>query len=450
MTLAVYAVALIAAVVTFRMVPDHHSVLYRTLMADLAGMLIIFVFSYLWKNSSLYDPYWSVAPPIIFGYWLITGPDRAALPMRNILLFLITLVWGVRLTVNWALSWPGLMHEDWRYRTFRKKFRKFYWPVSFLAIHLFPTLMVFLTCIPVYLVLQKQGSGFGIFDILAPLCGITAVFFEWKGDLDLRKHRHSENRFQPIRSGLWKYSRHPNYFGEILFWFSLYLFALGSNIHNYWSALAPSALLCLFLLYSIPAMEKRLIFRRKSYREVQRNIPELFPLPRKIRHRQGKPLSDRKWDLVYVVVFFLFACTSFITDSLNGLNPALQPDSPSRVEQVIYSSYAALADPNLIANPPIVRISAGISAFIWGPLYIFFIICFIRGWNAIRNLGFLYGCALTSTMILYMADALFGANPSPMPLYFILMNLPYLLVPLSMIFRMWSPRPFGRKPGYIY
>lgn len=171
-----------------------------------------------------------------------------------------------------------------------------------------------------------------------------------------------------------------------------------------------------------------------------------------------KRLADRKGDWFFVVAFSFFILTSIITDSVNGLNGSLDPDSPYLVERFIYDTYARIADPLLILNPPQVRWSAFISAFVWLPLYVYFLLGFVRGWNHIRVPGLVYGGALTHGMITYMAEGTMGwmategwADPAlclgcsePQTWFYLLANTPYLLVPLLMIIRMWRPHPFGK------
>ena len=174
------------------------------------------------------------------------------------------------------------------------------------------------------------------------------------------------------------------------------------------------------------------------------------------RSRRVIPLSERKLDWFFVVAFSFFILTSIITDSVNGLNGSLDPDSPYLVERFIYDTYAAVADPLLILNPPQVRVSAWISAFIWLPLYVVFLLGFIKGWDRIRVPGLVYGGALAHGMITYMAEGIFGfmategwADPTlcagctePQTWFYLLANTPYLLVPMLMIVRMWRPNPF--------
>ncbi len=174
-------------------------------------------------------------------------------------------------------------------------------------------------------------------------------------------------------------------------------------------------------------------------------------------HRQGTPISERKRDWFFVVAFTFFTITSIVTDVVNGVNGSLDASSPYLVERFIYDTYARLADPLLILNPPQVRVSAGISAFIWLPLYLFFIAAFVRGWNSVRPLGLVYGGALTHGMITYMSQGIFGfmategwADPAlcpgcvePNTLFYLAANSPYLIIPALMIWRMWKPNPFG-------
>jgi Protein of unknown function (DUF1295) len=105
-------------------------------LADLAATIVVFIFSVLTNNSSMYDPYWSVAPVPIALFWLLQpGSDGFANP-RHVLIFALLCLWAIRLTANWATQWRGLSHEDWRYEEIRKQAGFLYWPASLLGIHL--------------------------------------------------------------------------------------------------------------------------------------------------------------------------------------------------------------------------------------------------------------------------------------------------------------------------
>src|SRR5262245_54515536 len=102
-------------------------------VADCAATLLVFAASVAFANASLYDPYWSVAPPMIGLYWLGTP----AVPARQWLVLALVFAWAIRLTANWARGWPGMHHQDWRYDMLRETSRAPYWLVNLTGIHFF-------------------------------------------------------------------------------------------------------------------------------------------------------------------------------------------------------------------------------------------------------------------------------------------------------------------------
>lgn len=247
-------------------------------LADLAATIVIFIFSVLTNNSSMYDPYWSVAPVVIALFWLLQpGSDGFANP-RHVLIFVLLCLWAMRLTTNWALQWRGLGHEDWRYRDIRKQTGFFYWPVSFLGIHLMPTLLVFLGSLALWPTLSDRHTQLTWLDGVAALVTLTAVIMEGTADLQMRRFRSRPGSAQQvIPPGLWSVSRHPNYFGEVLFWWGLYLFVPLAYTTFWWVIVGPLAILLLFLSTSIPLMERHLLAGHPTYAEYQKRVSPFFP-----------------------------------------------------------------------------------------------------------------------------------------------------------------------------
>ena len=248
-------------------------------VADFVATVIIFVFSLLLRNSSMYDPYWSVYPMFIAFWWFFEFGAEGDL-MRNIIVLTIVNAWGIRLTWNWARSWPGMIHEDWRYTKLSEDTGVFYWLVSFLGIHLFPTVLVFAGCIPLYYIFQEP-SGLGIIDLVATVVGIGAIIIEAAADNQLRKFRLSKEpgSSRIMDSGLWGWSRHPNYFGEISFWVSIFLFSLPLFLSGmYWLISGMIMMIILFVFISIPMMEKREM-RKEGYKAYRKRVSALVPLP---------------------------------------------------------------------------------------------------------------------------------------------------------------------------
>ena len=250
-------------------------------VADGAATLVIFIFSLALRNSSMYDPYWSVYP-VFIAFWWVAEFGEGGNAIRNILATALVLAWGVRLTYNWARGWPGMVHEDWRYTKLSEDTGPMYWIVSFLGIHLFPTVLVFLGCIPLYYIYQDPSS-IGMIDILAAFVTAGAILIEAVADNQLRVFRLSRTEGSPkiMNTGLWAWSRHPNYFGEIIFWVGIFLFALPVFLSGeYWIIAGMASMILLFVFISIPMMEKREI-RKEGYDLYKKQVSFLIPLPPK-------------------------------------------------------------------------------------------------------------------------------------------------------------------------
>ena len=234
--------------------------------------LIIFLFSNIHKNSSIYDPFWHVAPiPIVF-----YTADQSTLPAMELYLILSAfLFWSLRLTYNWYLNWTNLDHEDFRYIDLKNNNRFLAFINDLFGIHLIPTLIVNASLYPIYIALTSDSLSnlvyFGFILIIA------AVTVQYISDDQMRKFRKDDNNFgKTMKYGLWKYSRHPNYFGEVSFWFGIYLFALASGATSILLLACPMLMLALFVFISCPMMDNRSLKKRSDYREYMKKTPQLF------------------------------------------------------------------------------------------------------------------------------------------------------------------------------
>ena len=247
-------------------------------ISDIAATAVVFFFSVLLNNSSIYDPYWSVAPiPITLYFAFQAGPGRTDAVRLSVVLILVC-VWGGRLTYNWLRGWRGLAHEDWRYVNIRKKTGRGYWPASFLAIHTIPTIAVFLGCLSLYASLSRGVNNFGALDFIAAAVTSAAIWVEARADRQLRRFKLTRKYTDKVLStGIWAFTRHPNYFGEILFWWGLFLFSLSAAPALWWTALGPAAITMLFVFISIPMMEKHMKERRPGYDDYRDRTSVLVP-----------------------------------------------------------------------------------------------------------------------------------------------------------------------------
>ncbi|MEE4025734.1 DUF1295 domain-containing protein [Gordonia sp. PKS22-38] len=274
-----YIIAVAVAGVWLWSGPSTGSLLLDTLVADLLATLVIFAFSRYHRNSSFYDAYWSVIPPLLLIYWWWQGPLGFG-DVRTWLLFVVVMVWAIRLTANWVSTFPGLHHEDWRYGRLRDDAGRWELPVDLFAIHVIPTLQVFAGMLPVYVAVTRPGEGPAWLVGAAVLLGLGAVALETVADLQLRRFTRERRPGQVMDRGVWAWSRHPNYFGEFTFWFALALFGVAASPSDaWWLFVGAAVMLALFEGASIPMMENRSLQRRPDYQAVIDRVPRFVPRP---------------------------------------------------------------------------------------------------------------------------------------------------------------------------
>ncbi|MFB0970019.1 MAG: DUF1295 domain-containing protein [Pseudomonadales bacterium] len=272
-----YLLALAAAWITLAFVADYH-LMIQVLFADVVATIVIFAFSVVFKNSSFYDAYWSVIPIVIVGYLISLQTDAELI--RQLMLALVILLWGFRLTANWAYTWSGLDHVDWRYVNLQKKAGLLWWPLSFTGVHLYPTILVFLGCIPMYHALVIGTQPINGFDYLALTVGLVSVWIEFQSDRELHRFRDvRHSRTEVLDTGLWSLCRHPNYLGEIGVWVSVLLFGYAAvGYADYWMLAGSAAMILLFTIVSIPMIEKKLIEDKPGYVAYKAKTFSLIPL----------------------------------------------------------------------------------------------------------------------------------------------------------------------------
>ena len=240
--------------------------------------IFIYLGSVLLKNSSLYDPFWSVAPVPIVIYLSIQSENSILLKM---LVIFPILLWATRLTRNWVISWEGFHHEDFRYidlkntNKYKAEFNNFF------GIHLFPTFIVNICLYPL-LYIFINDVDVNIYLYISSIITFLAVILEAVADEQMRKFRSDpKNKGKTMKYKLWRYSRHPNYLGEIGFWFGIYFMGISSGFAPLWLIVCPLAMLLLFVFVSCPMMDERSLKNRPNYREYMDNTSQLMLLPPK-------------------------------------------------------------------------------------------------------------------------------------------------------------------------
>lgn len=272
---AVYAVAAWAGFLVFSWASAAMAELWALLLADVVATVITWFFGLVFRNVSVYDPYWSVAPPVMFTAWAV---HKGCFTLPVVLLLIAVWYWGIRLTGNWAYTFKGLDHEDWRYTRYREtQPPRVFHLINFFGLNMMPTLLVFACMLP----------GFGVFNV-SGVDGASATWLTWLGFIvclssatiqlvaDTQIHRFRDTHpGQYCNVGLWKHGRHSNYFGEVQMWWGVWLMYASLRGID-WLILAPVAMTALFLFISIPMMERRQLERKPGYAEYRKQTRMLI------------------------------------------------------------------------------------------------------------------------------------------------------------------------------
>lgn len=269
-----YLVAGIVGFIVYNALP--FSFWLDLLISDIVATIVVFVVSVICKNSSVYDPYWSVQPIVIVLAYLI----KYGFNLTGLLIFIAISIWGIRLTLNWCYNFYGMGYEDWRYVSLKEKTGKLYPFVNFSGIHLVPTLVVYGCVLPAVYIIRYQMPFKPLMSVF--LVGIIC-FVLIQGIADIQMHKFRKNKTSNfIRNGLWKHSRHPNYLGEIGTWWCVGLCLITLN-PNLWYLLAGAfANTLLFLFISIPLADNRQS-KKEGFLEYKKQTRMLLPIKKFIK-----------------------------------------------------------------------------------------------------------------------------------------------------------------------
>jgi len=199
-------------------------------------------------------------------------------PLRGLLVSGLVLVWGVRLALHIHNRNRG-RGEDPRYRKWREEWGKWFVLRSFLQVFMLQGILLLLVSMPVIFVNQAPPAPLGWLDLLGLAVWLTGFCFESVGDWQLRTFiRNPANKGKLMTSGLWRYTRHPNYFGEVTLWWGIWLMVLALP-GGLLTIIGPLTITFLILKVSgIPMLEKPYA-ERADFQEYQRRTSAFFPLP---------------------------------------------------------------------------------------------------------------------------------------------------------------------------
>ena len=249
------------------------------LIAVIVFMAVLWLASLALKNASIVDIFWGPAFIVqALVYFALTDGFAA----RKVLVLSLVLIWGLRLAIHIFIRNRG-KGEDFRYQNWRKQYGARYWWISFFQVFLLQGLLSWIIGAPL-LVPQMNATPAELtaLDVLGVAVWGIGFYFEAAGDAQLARFKADPaNKGKLLRSGLWAYTRHPNYFGDAAQWWGLYLIALGAG--GWWTIFSPILMTYLLVRVSgVGMLEKTLAKTKPGFQEYMDTTGAFVPwFPRK-------------------------------------------------------------------------------------------------------------------------------------------------------------------------
>lgn len=238
------------------------------LLVVLSFMVIMFIIGLVKKNNGIVDVAWGIGFIVVALYTLFTN---GSFTLLQIIATTLIIIWGLRLSLHIYARNKG-KPEDFRYANWRKGWGKWVNVRAFFQVYMLQGFLMLLIAIPIIVVNSYSYSRFGILSVIGLLIWIFGFMFESIGDYQLKQHLKKSRSI--MQKGLWKYTRHPNYFGEAVQWWGLGLMALSIA---WLSLLSPIIITFLLLKVSgVPMLEKKWK-DNKEYKEYKKHTNAFFP-----------------------------------------------------------------------------------------------------------------------------------------------------------------------------
>ena len=238
-------------------------------------MICWFVVSLIKKRNDVADIAWGLGFPLLAWVAFLIAPFSYTALIVNILVT----IWGVRLAYHIYKRNKG-KPEDPRYVEMRDKW-KYFFLRSFLQVFMLQGILLFFIALPVLYINAKAPSSFGFMSHLGTILWLVGFYYEARGDWQLAQFlKNPESAGKLMTVGLWRYTRHPNYFGESMMWWGIFIVALDCT-GGVFTIIGPVIITCLLLFVSgIPMTEKKYA-GRADFEEYKKKTSAFFPMPPK-------------------------------------------------------------------------------------------------------------------------------------------------------------------------
>jgi steroid 5-alpha reductase family enzyme len=244
----------------------------------LVPMLLLWLLSLRLRDVSIVDIWWGPGFAWIglASLWVAPGAPAA----RGVLALVLVALWGGRL--GGYLLWRNWgSEEDYRYRAMRRRHgARFAW-ISLFTVFGLQGALQWIVSLPVQAAILSGGAGdLDGFALAGAALFAVGLFFESVGDLQLARFKaDAANQGQVMDRGLWRYTRHPNYFGDCVVWWGLFLVACGAP-DGVWTAIGPIVMTIFLMRVSgVTLLERSLVKRKPGYQDYAERTSAFFPLP---------------------------------------------------------------------------------------------------------------------------------------------------------------------------
>ena len=241
----------------------------------MALVFLLWLVSIALKNASIVDIFWGLGFVVVA--WICFFSTTGFEP-RKILLTTLVTIWGLRLSIYlfWRNHGQG---EDYRYQSLRARIGKNFPIISLFVVFIFQGLLIWLISLPIQATqASSEPTQFTIFDVVGIMLWFIGIFFESVGDSQLASFKSDPNNTGKVMDrGLWKYTRHPNYFGDALLWWGIFCIAL-SVPNGWWMVVSPIVMTTLLMKISgVALLEKTLKKTKPQYEEYVRKTNAFLP-----------------------------------------------------------------------------------------------------------------------------------------------------------------------------
>lgn len=252
-------------------------------IAVLLFMMTVFVIARTVNRYDLIDVAWGLA---FIAVTAVSYANQRPVDISSIqtLVAVLVLIWGLRLAAHIYNRWDKSNHEDSRYEALRKSYTRKAGGVGvnmLLRVFLVQAMLVIFVALPVITVNSVPSQTIGLVSFIGALVWLIGFYFETVGDYQLAKHvKNSKGKKTLMTSGLWQYTRHPNYFGEVVQWWGIFIIVSTTQFW-YIALIGPIVITALILFVSgVPLTEKRFA-DRPGWSEYAKRTSKFLPLPPK-------------------------------------------------------------------------------------------------------------------------------------------------------------------------